>query len=665
MDGANGRKARRAKEVENHKAICPRRTKVRPNHCPDFIARFTQFPSKIIERPEGHDDLFLGNQSAKRCDSRLPCHIPRPSQGIEHPGNRLSQGCQHGFIAAAHHSDAVARPSVIQEEPKYNGAEQNNGSSPFYKIHSPISRCSENIPGRRHMIRRKLHHKGSGLSRKEFELLQDHAGNQCRANADKECGNRNQRRIFEHCPGKESDDRHFRSAGNKSGGHHRNLPIPFLLNGTGRKNSRHSAAGGNQHGNDALAGEPESAKDPIHNKGHPGHISHILQDAQKDGQNQYLRKESQNRTHSGKNSVHDQSIQPSAHPQSGKDPIQKTGEQLSKQYIVCPVRTDRSNRERQTPHSNGVHQEHNSRKNRNRQDPVCYDPIDPIRQGHAVDRSTFLYCVFHHMANVVISLIRNDTFGIIIHRRFAYRDMLLQMRQQFRTESQFLPNHLVTFKQLDGIPAKAARLHHPFDGFLNMCQCLFHTAGENTGQRSPFPCFGQFYSPSGDFRDALSLQRTDLHCLAAKCLSQLHKVDGIPVFPDKVNHVHGHHYRIPELNQLGGQVEVPLKIGSVNHVQNGIGMLLHQVCTGHRLLRRVRAKGVNPREILKDHMVISLQRAFFLFNGHAGPVSHILFGARQGIEQGGLSAVWISRQGDFDIHGKHPPITIVSRSLSL
>ena len=508
------------------------------------------------------------------------------------------------------------------------------------------------------MIRRQLHHKGRRLSRKGFEFLQNHTGNQYRAHTDKERGNCHQGRISEYSPGKKSDNRHFCSAGNKAGGHYRNLPVPLLLNGPGSQNSRHTTAGGYQHGNDALSGQAEPPQNPIHNKGHPGHIAHILQDAQKQTQNQNLRNKSKYSAYARQNAVHNQAVQPSAYAEARENPVQETGNPLSKQHIVCPVRADCADRERETAHSNGIHQEHDAHKNRQCQNPVCYDPVNPVRQGHTVRRGFFLHCLFHHMTDIGIPLIRDNAFGIIIHLGFAFGNMLLKMRQQRWADPQLLLNHPVTFKQLDGIPAKIVGLHHPLNGFLNMCQSVFHAAGKNMRKRGAFSGFCQFHCPPGGFRPSLPFQRADLHRLAAKCLPQLHKVNGIPVFPDKVNHVHGNHHRIPKFDQLGGQVEVPLNIGPVNHIQDRVGMLLHQVCSGHYLLRRVGGKGVNSGEVLKDHMLEALQGALLLFNGHTGPVPHILIGAGQGIEQRGLSAVRISRQGDFNFHGKHPPIVI-------
>ena len=44
-----------------------------------------------------------------------------------------------------------------------------------------------------------------------------------------------------------------------------------------------------------------------------------------------------------------------------------------------------------------------------------------------------------------------------------------------------------------------------------------------------------------------------------------------------------------------------------------------------------------------------LQLAFLLLHGDAGPVADELVGAGQCIEQGGLTAVRVARQGNFDL----------------
>ena len=52
---------------------------------------------------------------------------------------------------------------------------------------------------------------------------------------------------------------------------------------------------------------------------------------------------------------------------------------------------------------------------------------------------------------------------------------------------------------------------------------------------------------------------------------------------------------------------------------------------------------------------MALQLALLLFHRDAGPVAHVLVGAGQGIEQGGLTAVRVARQRDLNGHEKVPP----------
>ena len=92
------------------------------------------------------------------------------------------------------------------------------------------------------MVGGQLHDEGGGLSGEGFELFQNHAGNHHRPNADEEGRHRHQRGIAEHRPGKQTNDGHFRAAGDEARGHNGDLPVIFLLDGAGSQNSRHAVA---------------------------------------------------------------------------------------------------------------------------------------------------------------------------------------------------------------------------------------------------------------------------------------------------------------------------------------------------------------------------------------------------------------------------------------
>ena len=110
------------------------------------------------------------------------------------------------------------------------------------------------------------------------------------------------------------------------------------------------------------------------------------------------------------------------------------------------------------------------------------------------------------------------------------------------------------------------------------------------------------------------------------------------------------HHRQPQLDQLGGEVQVPFDVGAVHDVQDGVRLFMDQIIPGHHFLQCVGGQGVDAGQVLNDHIPVALEPALLLFHGNAGPVAYILIGAGQGVEQRGLAAVRVAGQCDLDVH---------------
>ena len=193
-------------------------------------------------------------------------------------------------------------------------------------------------------------------------------------------------------------------------------------------------------------------------------------------------------------------------------------------------------------------------------------------------------------------------------------------------------------------------VHPVLNGLLNVGQGVLHASGEHMGDGPRLVGLGQRPRPLRRVQPALVLQGGDLHHLAAQGPAQPLQVDLVAVLPHQVDHVHRHHHRKAQLNELGGEVEVALDVGAVHNIQDGVRLLLHQIVPGHHLLQGVRGQGVDPRQILYDHVGAALEAALLLLHRHPGPVAHVLVGAGEGVEQRGFAAVGIARQGDLHIH---------------
>ena len=71
---------------------------------------------------------------------------------------------------------------------------------------------------------------------------------------------------------------------------------------------------------------------------------------------------------------------------------------------------------------------------------------------------------------------------------------------------------------------------------------------------------------------------------------QMPEGDGVELVPlglQFVVHVKGHHHTQVHVDDLGGQVEIPLQVGCVHHIDDHIGDILYQILAHVQLFRTV------------------------------------------------------------------------------
>ena len=266
------------------------------------------------------------------------------------------------------------------------------------------------------------------------------------------------------------------------------------------------------------------------------------------------------------------------------------------------------------------------------------------------------HAALHHLVDVGIALVGDDALGIVVHLVLAVLNVSFQVLGQLAVQLQLGDDLLVSLEQLDGVPAQVLLIHLALNGLFDVCNGVLHAAGEHMRQLAHLVGLGSGGGLFGCFHTALALQGADLHHLAAQLGGQLLHVDLVAVLADQVHHVHGHHNGQAQLQQLGGQVQVALDVGAVHDVQDGVGLLLHQIAAGHNLFQGVGAQAVNAGQVLNDHVLVALQLAFLLFNGNAGPVANVLVGTGQIIEQGGLAAVRVAGKSNGNAHSFHSSV---------
>ena len=121
----------------------------------------------------------------------------------------------------------------------------------------------------------------------------------------------------------------------------------------------------------------------------------------------------------------------------------------------------------------------------------------------------------------------------------------------------------------------------------------------------------------------------------------------------QVHHGKGHDHRFSQVGDLGGVQQVAPQVAGVNdhhhQVHREVSVWVHDgsirnpfVCTPG-----IEAVGSGQVKDLRLRGFIHPENARFLFHGHPGEIPHFLVQSRKGVEQGRLSAIGVSKQGDM------------------
>ena len=160
------------------------------------------------------------------------------------------------------------------------------------------------------MVCGQLHNEGSRLTGEHPGLLQHNAGDNDGSHADEVSGGRDPCTAAEQGARDHGDEGNLRAAGDEGGGHNGHPAVTLVFNGTGCHDAGNAAAGANQHGDEALAGQAELAEDTVEDECDTGHVAAGFQEGQQQEQHQHLRHEAQNRADTGHDAVQNQAAEP-------------------------------------------------------------------------------------------------------------------------------------------------------------------------------------------------------------------------------------------------------------------------------------------------------------------------------------------------------------------
>ena len=158
------------------------------------------------------------------------------------------------------------------------------------------------------------------------------------------------------------------------------------------------------------------------------------------------------------------------------------------------------------------------------------------------------------------------------------------------------------------------------------------------------PVAGHMQRMVDQFADALVFGRRDGHHRDAQQLLQLVHHDGAAVGAHLVHHVQRQHHGNLQFHQLHGQVEVALDVGGIHNVDDAVRVAFQQKIPRHDLLVGVGGQGIDARQVGNGGLGMASDDAVLAVHRHAGEIAHMLVGAGQLVEQGGLAAVLVAGQ---------------------
>ena len=147
--------------------------------------------------------------------------------------------------------------------------------------------------------------------------------------------------------------------------------------------------------------------------------------------------------------------------------------------------------------------------------------------------------------------------------------------------------------------------------------------------------------------DAFAADRNDRYHRAAGLFGQCLDVDINTAAARHVHHIERDHHRHAHLQHLHAEVEIAFQVGSVEHVDDQVGVARQQVVAGDFLVQRGSIQGIDAGQVDRgDRFAIEGKAALLAIHGNARPVAGTLTDPGEHVEQRGFAAVGIAREGD-------------------
>ena len=444
-------------------------------------------------------------------------------------------------------------------------------------------------------------------------------------------------RIADDGAHEQGDDRQLGATGDERGGHDRHAAVLLVLDGLGGHDAGDAAARGHEHGDKGLTGQAKAAEHAIHDEGDAGHIAAVLQEGQHDEQQEHLRYKAEDGTQAGDDAVADQRIDQATvlgaarhkgvvhHGGDTRDigavlrRVDRVGviarsldscvvgvatlaEHIpavgAKELVVGEV----GHRAAQGGNGDVVHAEHDDHKDRQAQNTVGNHAVDLLGGAH-LGRSLG-HALVNDVGNHAIALTGDDGLGIVVAVLLALGDQLLHASGLLLGEVDELAGVCIALKQLDGVVATLVGGNARRKVVLDVVQNVLD-GGIELVLRHLAPGSSGLLNLLEQLLNTLVLKGRDHHDRAAELLGELVRVDLVAVLLDQVGHVEGNDHGQAGLDNLKRQVQVALEVGSVDHLDDDIGLAAHEVIARALLLGAVGGKRVDAGEVRDGNVLVA------------------------------------------------------------
>ena len=551
----------------------------------------------------------------------------------------------------------------IAEEPQGHRTYQDDAAHLLQILLSLFPGMTQDGLRGRNAVRRQLHHERQVviLEEKAHDLRRNnrqHYAEGIKPEHDQT------RMMWEEGARDEHIHRHAARAGHQRNDQHRYQTALRALYRPCRHDRRHIASEAHDHRDEGLAVKPYLMHQTVHDEGRAGHISRILEQRNEEIQQQDVRQEDKHAADSADDAVHRQILQPSVRHYHGNEGTELGHYPLYPLHRILPYHE-----------STAEYQIQKHKEQRKGQPPVGHEGIYPVRQRVPSAFSLIRLICFRYRAldEGVFCVHEGRLHGIVEYALDpsmlleAGGDDLVSVGQAFH-HLLYLPVALeILYRKISGRIFIA-------DGGIELDELLY--AADRLFQ------FGSVIDMdmSCDVRIAVlinlhdrieksgqSVARTAYrrHDRHTEKITQLLDIQLITLCLKLVIHIQGHHHTKVHIDQLGGKVEIALKVGCIHDIDDYVRHLLDEILTDIKLFRTIGGEGVRARQIDQQELIASVLECTFLrIDGNSAVIAHMLMTSRGHIEERGLSAVRVTHERDpYDLSalggkGRHLPFEV-------